>query len=297
MGGMPWVKVYTEFLDDPKVGFLSEGAQLLLIKLFLLAGECDAEGYLANGDECLTFDHIAWRLRIPLDMFAERWDELSARGFVDQDDDGALCIRNFQKRQGRTQSEKREQWRRRKAKQREKEQGQDGDTDEGHAGVPRDNSGSHAPRERVEKEEDKDHVGASAPAADAAPPAPSTFPEWQDAIRESTNRQATLRWMIEVLYPGLSPPAYGYIGKVARKVGGAGRLADLLWQHSTRPPTGDLLAYIQGVAKHGRDRDNHKKPTREVELATGWVDDPVPADADAAGVGDVQGGAKQASGE
>jgi len=79
---------------------------------------------------------------------------------------------------------------------------------------------------------------------------PTTFPDWQEAIKESKNRPATLRWMCEVLYPGLDPPDYSYIGKVARKVGGAGRLADLLWQHSTHPPTGDLLAYIQGVAKH-----------------------------------------------
>jgi len=79
---------------------------------------------------------------------------------------------------------------------------------------------------------------------------PTTFPGWQEAIKEGKNRPATLRWMCEVLYPGLDPPDYSYIGKVARKVGGAGRLADLLWQHSTHPPTGDLLAYIQGVAKH-----------------------------------------------
>jgi len=125
----------------------------------------------------------------------------------------------------------------------------------------RKDAGNNPAEEKGSKENStKDH-GASAPAADAAPPVPSTFSGWQDAIRESTNRQATLRWMIETLYPGLSPPDYPYIGKVARKVGGAGRLADLLWQHSTRPPTGDLLAYIQGVAKHApRNRRNGNGP-------------------------------------
>ena len=78
-----------------------------------------------------------------------------------------------------------------------------------------------------------------------------------------------LRQMCEVLYPNRDPPAYGYLGKVAKKVGGAGRLADLLWQHSTRPPTGDLLAYILAVAKGAKQPS---APVEEVPLATGWVD-------------------------
>jgi len=74
-----------------------------------------------------------------------------------------------------------------------------------------------------------------------------------------------------VLYPNRDPPAYGYLGKVAKKVGGAGRLADLLWQHSTRPPTGDLLAYILAVAKR-KGAKQSPGPVEEVPLATGWVD-------------------------
>lgn len=50
--------------------------------------------------------------------------------------------------------------------------------------------------------------------------------------------------MFEALYPGRDPPDYGYLGKIAKKVSGAGRLAELLWQHSAKPPTGDVLAYI-----------------------------------------------------
>lgn len=100
--------------------------------------------------------------------------------------------------------------------------------------------------------------------APSVPDTPTTFGEWHKIIKETNNRQAVLRQMCETLYPGLDPPAFSYIGKVARKVGGAGRLADLLWQHSTRPPTGDLLAYIQGVAK-GNGRANtsgHSTPTK-----------------------------------
>jgi hypothetical protein len=116
-------------------------------------------------------------------------------------------------------------------------------------------------------ESDPDQESTATPSANADPPeklVPSTFPEWQAAIKDSNNRQATIRGMIDVLYPGLDPPGYGYIVKVAGKVGGWGRLADLLWQHSTRPPTGDLLAYIQGVAK-GRDNGSGKRKRETIE--------------------------------
>ncbi len=46
---MPWVKIYTEILDDPRVGNLTESAQLRYIQLIILAGECDAEGALVRG--------------------------------------------------------------------------------------------------------------------------------------------------------------------------------------------------------------------------------------------------------
>jgi hypothetical protein len=56
--------------------------------------------------------------------------------------------------------------------------------------------------------------------------------------------------MFRTLYPAaVDAPDFGYIGKVANKVGGAGRLAELLWQHSAKPPSGDVLAYIQESIK------------------------------------------------
>ncbi len=116
-------------------------------------------------------------------------------------------------------------------------------------------------------------AGASSPGGerDGTSSLPSTFAEWYKAVEDSDNRAAVLRQMCEVLYPNRDPPDYGYLGKVAKRVGGAGRLADLLWQHSTRPPTGDLLAYIQRVAK-GKGPKQPSEPVEEVPLATGWVD-------------------------
>ena len=123
------------------------------------------------------------------------------------------------------------------------------------------------------------HVAAIAPSADADPPVSfSNWPEWQDHIRTSKGKkggcQSAVHGMIEALYPGLDPPTFAYIAKTASKVGGFGRLADLLWQHSTRPPTGDLLAYIQGVAKSGNHRDRKSKSDYVPELATGFIDEP-----------------------
>jgi len=112
----------------------------------------------------------------------------------------------------------------------------------------------------LEKEKDG---GASAPTVtdtpepepEPEPVTPSTFQGWVETIRDSANRPAVLRAMFVTLYgagiPETDLPTYAYIGRAARTVGGASRLAELLWQHSTRPPTGDVLAYLIAVAKNG----------------------------------------------
>jgi len=90
---------------------------------------------------------------------------------------------------------------------------------------------------------------------------PSTFQGWYTALQETKNRSAVLRRMFVALYPAHDAPEFGYLGKVARQVGGVGRLAELLWQHSARPPTGDVLAYCAAAAKSG---GNGKTPPRDV---------------------------------
>jgi len=127
------------------------------------------------------------------------------------------------------------------------------------------------------------------PAEDGATAPVVTFQQWQKQIKETTNRPEELRKMCIALYPGLDPPSHGRIGTVAIKVGGAGRLAELLWQHSTRPPTGKLMSYIQGVAKNNGRPNAHQNPhgtTEPVELATGFVEDTeLPSGPDPPGVG------------
>lgn len=56
--------------------------------------------------------------------------------------------------------------------------------------------------------------------------------------------------MFKALYPSaVDVPNFGRIGATAKKLGGWGRLAELLWQHSAKPPSGDVLSYIEAAAK------------------------------------------------
>lgn len=116
---MPWIKVYTDILDDPKIGRLPASTKWHFVALCTLAGECDAEGYLVNGDEALTIDDIAWRLREDRAGLASSMETLNKVGLLSIDDDTAWFVTNFAKRQGRPQYEKRAQWRERKRKQAE----------------------------------------------------------------------------------------------------------------------------------------------------------------------------------
>ena len=89
--------------------------------------------------------------------------------------------------------------------------------------------------------------------ADAVPVAPKTFAEEFSDVQaelkvDGSNKAAILRgWYIRCFGEG-GAPDYSYIGKVAKQVGGAGHLAALFMQLASRPPNGDVLAYI--VATH-----------------------------------------------
>lgn len=148
---MPWIKLYTELLDDTKIGKLPDIAKLRFVQLLLLAGECDADGYLLNGDAALTVEEIAWRLRVDAKILAEDIGLLQNAGMV-ACEEGAFVIRNFIKRQGRSQEEKREQWRDRQRKKRLSEQPEP---------VTSESRVTHAPRveksreEKIESREEK----------------------------------------------------------------------------------------------------------------------------------------------
>jgi DnaD/phage-associated family protein len=116
---MPWVKLWTEMLDDPKLAELTAAEKWLFVQLILLAGECDRDG-----DIPLTFKQIAWRLRLPEDELISGCKRLIGVTLIDTtgDKDVGLIIRvvSFGKRQDRPQSVKQQQWLTAQRKHREK---------------------------------------------------------------------------------------------------------------------------------------------------------------------------------
>jgi N-terminal phage replisome organiser (Phage_rep_org_N) len=116
---MPWVKLFTEMLDDAKLLPLSEPLKWRFVQLILLAGDCDQGGWLANNMGPLAVDIIALRLRAPLDQLKKDLARLLDSGLMAFDrKTGAWMVTNFEKRQGRPQSKKRELWREQKGRQR-----------------------------------------------------------------------------------------------------------------------------------------------------------------------------------
>ena len=113
----PWMKLYTDFLNDPLIGRLSDQLKLRFIQLLLVAGECNADGYLVDGDRPLTVEDLAWRLHLDPDQHAEELDQLIKAKLISSED-GVYLIINFSKRQGLGNKHKRLAWREAKRRQR-----------------------------------------------------------------------------------------------------------------------------------------------------------------------------------
>lgn len=92
-------------------------------------------------------------------------------------------------------------------------------------------------------------------AADGAPAAPSPppicFDDWLTRIEQGPNRTAILVDGYQALFPGRDPPDYGRVGAFAKRVKGAGRAWQLLWQAAAARPAGDPIDYAEGIAKNG----------------------------------------------
>ena len=109
---LPWIKLFTEIIDDPKIGRLPESCKWRFIQLLLLAGECDREGYLIAGEKALDCEEIAWRLRLDSDQLTADFESLVKTNCLAWDQDSnAWVIPKFSERQGRTTTDQREVWR------------------------------------------------------------------------------------------------------------------------------------------------------------------------------------------
>jgi len=102
--------------------------------------------------------------------------------------------------------------------------------------------------------------------ADAPPRGPVNFEDWLALIEnppKGSNRTAQLATMYGALFPGRDPPSYSYVGSTAKTVGGAGRLAALMWQASAARATGDVMRYCMGIAKGNKTKKRGDPPTAE----------------------------------
>lgn len=226
MASMPWIKFYVEFLDDPKIGRLGDRQKLRFVQLLLLAGECDMDGMLVNGDTALTSKDIAWRIRSDQ---REVFDDIAALvdvGLVAMDDE-AITIVNFSKRQGRSQAERRAQWR--ESKQRRKSFQEDS---------KRNPVGFQALEEsRVEKRREEEELQAQRP--NNAPvivtpqaashvsmtpppsnPEPATPKRSKPARKQSENYQPIFGWLQE--FCQVNAPAR--IGRAAKSIDDSGAI-------------------------------------------------------------------------
>src|SRR3990167_2331293 len=90
---MPWIKLYTEILSDPKMGQMTDGLWRRTMELFLLAGKSGNGGYLPS------LQDIAWMLRIDTEQLSREIQELKELVILSEDEDG-LYVTNFIARQG-----------------------------------------------------------------------------------------------------------------------------------------------------------------------------------------------------
>jgi len=105
-------------LDDTKLLRVSEICRWRFTQLILLAGACDMEGILATSNGPMSIDDLAVRLRVRADRLEEQLNSLANVGVIELTAAGwRVC--KFASRQGRKQSEKREQWREAASKSRQ----------------------------------------------------------------------------------------------------------------------------------------------------------------------------------
>jgi hypothetical protein len=90
------------------------------------------------------------------------------------------------------------------------------------------------------------------------------FQSLLEELKTTTNKTATLRQVYVLCFGESAAPDFGYIGKTAKQVGGAGRLAQLMFELVTRPPAGDILAYIVAQENGRKARAKQNGGNREI---------------------------------
>ena len=103
----PWIRLYSEIIDDPKVQLLEPDHFRMWINFMCLAS--------SNGGKVELSKQVSWRLRVSDDGLNHCISVLTAAGLLDEDDAGGVWIHNWSERQFESddQTKKSRQWRKR----------------------------------------------------------------------------------------------------------------------------------------------------------------------------------------
>ena len=254
---MAWVRIDDEFPDHRKIAGLSNDAFCLHVTAMCWVAKQQTDGKLPSA----VLRRLAWRCQDPAMAAAELetagvWDKTlegwEIHDFLTYNPTKEQIIELAAKRSEAGKAGAMARW-----QDHGKEDGKTHGKEDGKTMPP-----SPFPFPPSPDPTPKETATPSAGADKSAPPAlPASLPEWQSRLKDSKNRPADLVLMFCTLYPAaVDAPDFGYIGKVANKVGGAGRLAELLWRHSAKPPSGDVLAYILESVKQKAPGRNGNSP-------------------------------------
>lgn len=86
-----------------------------------------------------------------------------------------------------------------------------------------------------------------------------SFQDWEERLTQDPNKAAVIMSMVSGLFPKADQPSFGEIGAAGKKLGWK-RLAQLLWEASSRPPVGSPVAFVLAIAKK-----DHKQEPSEYE--------------------------------
>ena len=92
----------------------------------------------------------------------------------------------------------------------------------------------------------------------------SQFHTLLEELKTSSNKTAKLMDVYKLCFGTDDLPEFGLLGKAAKDVGGAGRLAQLMFERITDPPTGDVLPYIIAQENGRKKRAAQTGGNREI---------------------------------
>lgn len=256
---MKWFKLHSEIKDDPKMLELDDHQRWLWICLLAIASESKQKRGVIYDVRARGLAASLRTSEAALIDALQIWGELGMVIFDEKERTIVIC--HWDERQYENPSDSPEATRERKRKSRQS-----------HDKV----TISHELDTDTDTDINTLVATTTDPAAIAVPtaldPLPLTrqFDALVEELKVSNNKPAVLKKVYVLCYGEATAPDFAYLGRVAKQVGGAGRLAELLFKHVSRPPVGDILAYVlkehKNAEKYQAMNGGNRAPT-EIRFA------------------------------